>query len=148
MSAIPYDSIVDNIDRVSVDGAVVTISWKCPASGRLVGTSTATMTTDQSLTSRMGASVQRSVANEMIYGAARLLSGFIGGAAGRVISNAVYTAAGDINARAVAGADYSEASRREAIAVAFEAVKSSFEWNESRRQFVAAASASPPTAAV
>jgi hypothetical protein len=56
--------------------------------------------------------------------------------------------AGDINARAVAGADYSEASRRTAIVLAFEAVKSSFEWNDSRRQFVAMNSASPPTADV
>jgi hypothetical protein len=148
MSAISYDSIVDNIEHVSVDGAVVKVSWKCPASGRLIGTSTASMTADQSLTSRMGASVQRSLASEMIYGAARIVSGLIGGAAGRVISNAVYTAAGDINARAVAGADYSEASRRAAIVLAFEAVKSSFEWNDRQRQFVAVNSASPPTADV
>ena len=148
MSAITYDSIVANIEQVSVDGAVVNVSWKCPVSGRLIGSSTATMTADQSITSRMGASVQRSIASEMIHGAARIVSGLIGGAAGRVISNAVYTAAGDINARAVAGADYSEASRREAIVLAFEAVKSSFEWNDRRRQFVASTSTPPPTANV
>ena len=142
MSAIPYDSIVDNIEQVSVDGAVVNVSWKCPASGRVIGSSTATMTADQSVTSRMGASVKRSIASEMIYGAARIVSGLIGGAAGRVINNAVYTAANDINARAVANVDYSETSRREAIVLAFEAVKSNFEWNDSRRQFVAANSAS------
>jgi len=142
MSAIPYDSIVDNIDQVSVDGAVVNVSWKCPASGRVIGSSTATMAADPSITARVGASVKRSIASELIYGAARIVSGLIGGAAGRVISNAVYTAAGDINTRAVANVDYSEASRREAIALAFESVKSSFEWNDSRRQYVAPTSAS------
>src|SRR6185295_12522800 len=144
----PYDSIVDNIEQVSVDGAVVNVSWKCPASGRLIGSSTASMTADPSLTSRVGASVKRSIASEIIYGIARIVSGLIGGAAGRVISQAVYTAAGDINTRAVANVDYSEASRREAIVLAFESVKSSFEWNDSRRQFVATASASSQAADV
>jgi hypothetical protein len=148
MSAISYDSIAGNIEQVSVDGAVVNVTWKCPASGRLMGSSTATMTADQSITSRMGASVKRSIASEMIYGAARIVSGLIGGAAGRVISNAVYTAANDINTRAVAGVDYSEASRREAIVLAFEAVKSNFEWNDSRRQFVSAATPPPLPPAV
>lgn len=144
MSAISYDSIVHNIDQVSVDGNVVNVGWKCPLSGRLMGSSTATMAPDQSISSRVGASVKRSIASEIIYGAARIVSGLIGGAAGRVISNAVYTAANDINTRAVAGADYSEASRRQAIVLAFDAVKSNFEWNDSRRQFVATTSASPP----
>ena len=148
MSAITYDSIEDNIEQVSVEGGVVNVSWKCPASGRLIGSSTASMTADQSITSRVGASVKRSIASEMIYGAARIVSGLIGGTAGRVISNAVYTAANDINTRAVAGVDYSEASRREAIVLAFETVKSSFEWNESRRQFVATTSESAQAADV
>jgi hypothetical protein len=39
-------------------------------------------------------------------------------------------------------------SRRDAIVLAFDAVKSSFEWNDSRRQFVATTSASTPTAHV
>lgn len=148
MSAITYDSIVANIEQVSVDGAAVKVSWKCPVSGRIIGSSTAWMTADPSITSRVGASVKRSIASEMIYGAARLVSGLIGGAVGRVISNAVYTAANDINTRAVAGVDYTEASRRDAIVLAFDAVKSSFEWNDSRRQFVATSAPSPPAANV
>jgi hypothetical protein len=147
VSAISYDSIVHNIDQVSVDGNVVNVSWKCPASGRIIGSSTATMAPDQSISTRVGASVKRSIASEIIYGAARIVSGLIGGAAGRVVSNAVYTAANDINTRAVASVDYSEASRRDAIVLAFEGVKSSFEWNDKRRQFVAA-SAAPPAANV
>jgi hypothetical protein len=95
------------------------------------------MSADSSLTSRVGASVKRSIASEVIYGAARVISSLIGGAAGRVISNATYTAAADINTRATSGVDYTEASRQAAIVVAFDAVKSSFTWDDARRQFVA-----------
>jgi hypothetical protein len=137
MHTISFDSISPNIAQASVDGAQVNVTWKCPVSGRVVGTSTGWMSADPSLTSRVGASVKRSIANELIYGAARMVSSLLGGAAGRVISNATYTAAADINARATSAVDYTEASRQAAIVVAFEAVKSSFTWDDARRQFVA-----------
>jgi len=137
MNTISYDSIAPNIAQVSVDGAQVNVTWQCPASGRVIGTSQGTMAADASLTGRVGASVKRSVASEVIYGAARILSSLLGGVAGRVVSNAAYTAAADINARATSGVDYTEASRQTAIVTAFDAVKLSFTWDESRRQFVA-----------
>ena len=83
------------------------------------------------------ASVKRSVASEVVYGAARFVASLLGGAAGRVVSNAAYTAAGDINSRATAGVDYTEASRQAAIVTAFETVKPSFVWDEPQRRFVA-----------
>jgi hypothetical protein len=95
------------------------------------------MAADASLGNRVGASVKRSIASEVIYGAARMVSGLLGGVAGRVVSQAAYTAAADINARATSGVDYTEASRQAAIVAAFESVKSSFTWDEARRQFVA-----------
>jgi hypothetical protein len=137
MNSVTYDSIVPNIAQVSVEGGQVEVSWKCPVTGRGVGTSTGTMAADPSLTGRVGASVKRSVASELIYGAARAISGLLGGTIGRVVSNATYTAAADLNNRATAGVDYTEASRQAAIVVAFEAVKSSFAWDEARRQYVA-----------
>ena len=137
MNPISYDSILPNVAQASVNGAQVQVSWKCPATGRLVATSTGTMTADPSLAGRVGANVQRSIASELIYGAARLLSGVLGGAAGRVLSNATYTAAADINSKATSGVDYTEASRQAAIVAAFESVKASFVWDEARRQFVA-----------
>lgn len=137
MSAIPYDSIAANIADVSVSGAQVQVNWKCPVTGRPVGTSSATMSSDPSLGTRIGASVKRSIASEVIYGAARAIAGLLPGVAGRVISNAAYTAAGEINTRATASVDYSEASRRAAIVAAWESVKSSFVWDEKRRQYVA-----------
>ncbi|MFO1288634.1 MAG: hypothetical protein U1F49_20235 [Rubrivivax sp.] len=137
MNAVSYDAISPNIAGARTDGAEVRVTWRCPATGRAVGESTASMAADPSLTSRVGASVKRSIASELIYGAARLVSNLVGGAAGRVISNAVYTAANDINTRATSGVDYSEASRQAAVVAAFETVKDSFAWDEKRRQFIA-----------
>jgi hypothetical protein len=77
MNPISYDSIAPNIAQVSVDGAQVQISWRCPLTGRTVGASTGSMTADPSLASRVGASVKRSIASEVIYGAARLVSGLL-----------------------------------------------------------------------
>ena len=137
MNTISYDSLAPNIAQVNVDGAQVNVTWKCPVSGRVVGTSQGWMSADASLSNRVGASVKRSIASEVIYGAARLVSGLLGGVAGRVVSQAAYTAAADINARATSGVDYTESSRQAAVVVAFDAVKSSFTWDETRRQFVA-----------
>jgi hypothetical protein len=136
MNPLRYDTIVPNIAQVDVNGAQVQVRWKCPATGREVGQSTATMSADPSLASRVQANVKRSIASEVINGAARLLAGMLGGAAGRVISNAAYTAAGDINTRVTAGVDYTEASRQAAILAAFETVKPSFVWDEQQHRFV------------
>lgn len=137
MNPVEYEAIAPNLAQVTVEGAQVRVTWKCAVTGRTVGESAATMSADASLGSRVGASVKRSVASELIYGAARLVSGLLGGAAGRVVSNAAYTAAADINERAVSGVDYSEASRRAAVVAAFEPVRSSFVWNGERKLFVA-----------
>jgi GT2 family glycosyltransferase len=61
----------------------------------------------------------------------------VGGAAGRVVNDAVYTAASDINTKATSGSDFTEASRRAAIVAAFDAVKDQFAWDESNRRYVA-----------
>jgi hypothetical protein len=137
MNPVSYDTIAPNISKVDVNGAVVRVTWACPSTGREVGESTATMSADSSVAARVQASVQRSIASEVIYGAARLVSGLLGGAAGRVVSNAAYTAAGDINSRVTAGSDYTEDSRKAAIVAAFEAVRPSFVWDDQRQRFVA-----------
>jgi hypothetical protein len=137
MNPVQYGTIAPNIARVQVDGATVHVTWKCPATGQEVGQSSADMSADDAMTSRVQASVARSVASEVIYGAARFVAGLLGGAAGRVVSNAAYTAANDINTRVTANVDYTEASRQEAIVRAFESVKPSFAWDEGQRRFVA-----------
>lgn len=137
MNPVAYDTIAPNIAQVDVEGALVKVSWKCPQSGRALGQSSAYMAADPSVAAKVQASVKRSVASEIIYGVARLISGVLGGAAGRVVSNAAYTAANDINQRVTAGADYTEASRQQAIVTAFAAVRDSFEWDAQQRRFVA-----------
>ena len=137
MTPISYDAIAPNIASVAVEGTQVHVSWQCPVTRRALGTSSGTMSADASVTARVGANVQRTIASEVIYGAARLISGLLGGVAGRVVSNAAYTAAADINAKTTSGVDYTEASRQAAIVSAFDSVKSSFAWDEVRKQFVA-----------
>lgn len=137
MTEVRYDTIAANIAHVDVTDAQVHVRWKCPATGRDVGVSTATMAADASVTGRVQASVKRSIASEIINGAARVIAGLIGGAAGRVVSNAAYTAAADINSKVTAGVDYTDASRETAIVTAFEAVKGSFVWDDLQQRFVA-----------
>jgi hypothetical protein len=137
MDPVRYDAIVPNIAHVDVNGSLVQVSWKCPVTGREVGQSSATMSADSALAARVQASVKRSIASEIIYGAARLVAGLLGGAAGRVVSNAAYTAASDIDAKVTAGVDYTSASREAAIVTAFESVKASFVWDDKEHRFVA-----------
>jgi hypothetical protein len=137
MDPVGYAAIEPNIARVETDGAQVQVYWKCPATGREIGQSAGTMSADASLSNRVQASVKRSIASELIYGAARIVAGLLGGAAGRVVSNAAYTAANDINQRLTADVDYTEASRQAAVVTAFETVKDAFVWDDERRQFVA-----------
>ena len=137
MNPVLYGAIAPNIAHVQVDGPTVHVTWQCAATGQEVGRSSATMLADSSMTSRVQANVARSVASEVIYGAARFVSGLLGGAAGRVVSSAAYTAASDLNTRATSNVDYTEASRQAAIVKAFESVKPSFLWDEPQRRFVA-----------
>jgi hypothetical protein len=135
MNPVRYETIAANIGKVQVNGAEVQVTWKDPESGREVGRSSGYMSPDSSIGNRVGASVKRTIVSEVVYGLARFISGRIGGAAGRVISNATYTAAGDLNTRATANVDYTEASRRAAIVSAFVSVRPSFHWDDQRQQF-------------
>jgi hypothetical protein len=132
-----YETVAANVAQVDVDGGTVRVSWKCPATGRTVGESTASMQPDASMTGRVRASVKRNVVSEVIYGAARFLAGRIGGAAGRVVNDAVYTAASDLNSKASAGSEYTEASRRAAIVSAFDTVKEHFVWDAPTGRYIA-----------
>jgi hypothetical protein len=137
MDPVGYAILEPNIARVETDGAQVQVFWKCPLTGREIGQSSGSMSADASLSNRVQASVKRSIASEIIYGAARIVAGLLGGAAGRVVSQAAYTAANDINQRVTANVDYTEASRQAAVVTAFETVKDAFVWDDERRQFVA-----------
>jgi hypothetical protein len=88
MNEISYDTIAPNIAQVSVDGAQVHVTWKCPVTGRQVGQSSGYMSADTSLAGRVGASVKRSIVSEIVYGISRFIAGLLGGTAGRVVSQA------------------------------------------------------------
>jgi hypothetical protein len=137
VDSIAYNTLIANLQQVDLDGASVRVRWKCPKTGRAMGESTASMVADDSVGGRVRASVKRSVASELIYGAARLIGNVLGGAVGRVVNNAVYTAAGDINAKATSGVDYSEASRQAAVVAAFESVRDQFVWETDGKRFIA-----------
>jgi hypothetical protein len=137
MNAVTYETLVANIAHVAVEGTSVRVTWTCPATGRAMGESTATMSPDATVGGRVRASVKRSIAGEIINSSARFLASLLPGAAGRVLNNAVYTAAADINAKATSGVDYSEATRRAAIVGAFESVRPNFVWDEPKQRFVA-----------
>ena len=49
MNPVTYDSIAPNVAQSTVEGSQVRMSLKCPATGRAVGSSTATMAVDPSL---------------------------------------------------------------------------------------------------
>lgn len=137
MNPVSYEAITPNIARVDVNGSQVDVTWKDPVTGRAMGQSTGWMAADPSMSSRVSASVKRSIINEVVYGIARLIAGALGGAAGRVVSNATYTAANDINTRATANVDFTEASKQTAIVSAFDAVRDRFTWDDSARRFAA-----------
>jgi len=137
VNAISYDAIHPNIAEVRVIGASVQVTWKCPETGRRVGESSATMSSDASVGGRVKSSVKRSIVSEISSGAARFLGGLLGGAAGRVARDAAYTAASDLRSKADSALEYSEASRRAAIISTFSSVESLFLWDDRRQRFLA-----------
>lgn len=136
MPAIDYDTIAPNVANVSVQGSQVRVSWKDPASGAPMGESSASMSVDASVGGRVQESVKRSVVNEIAAGALRFVSGLLGGGAGRVVTNAAYTASAELQSRALSGAGYTEGSRREAVVHAFASVQNYFVWDEGAQRFV------------
>jgi hypothetical protein len=137
MSQIEYDTIAPNIANVSVDGSNVRVTWRDPDTGRIVGESAATMSADYSMGGKVQSTIKRSIVSEVSSGAARFLGGLLGGAAGRVVRDAAYTASSDVQSRASSAAQYTEASKRAAIVSAFASVQNNFTWSHEKQRFVA-----------
>jgi hypothetical protein len=100
-----------------------------------MGESSATMAVDDSVGGRVQANIKRSIVSEIGSAIARFVSNLLGGAAGRVLSNAAYTASSDLQYKATANVGYTEATRRAAIVSAFRSVEAYFIWNEARERF-------------
>lgn len=137
MPTINYETIAPNIGTVTINGGTVNVSWKDPLTGAPMGESSATMSYDSSLGGQMQSSVKRSVVNEIFYAAIRFVTSLLGsGAAGRVVSNAAYTASSELQSRALQNTGYTKATEREAVTRAFESVRDSFVWDEGKQRFV------------
>jgi hypothetical protein len=123
MDPVGYDMILANVAKVDVNGAQVQVTWKCPVTGKVVGEFHCEhvrrpFRDGKGFRERQ---VQRRIRTRLWRRADHRQP--IGWAAGRVVSNAAYTAAGDINSRVTAGVDYTEDSRQAAIVAAFETMK-------------------------
>lgn len=134
---VTYERIAASIAAVTVHGAQVRVHWKNPLTGAPMGESSALMTVDTSLAARVKAQAKRSVVQEIAAAFMRAVSGALGGSAGRIVRDMAYTASHDLQSRALAGVNYTESTRREAVVRAFAAVQERFTWDASSRRFIA-----------
>lgn len=134
---VTYERIAASIAAVTVHGAEVRVHWKNPLTGAPMGESSAMMSVDTSLAARVKAQAKRSVVQEIAAAFMRALSGALGGSAGRIVRDMAYTASHDLQTRALAGVNYTESTRREAVVRAFAAVQDRFTWEASSRRFIA-----------
>lgn len=136
-TALTYEHIARNVASVSTEGAQVRVLWKDARTATLAGESVATMTADASMGGRMRATMQRSIVQEIAASIMRAISGVLGGgAAGRVVRDVAYSASYDLQSRAVAGAEFTEDSRRDAVLRAFADVRANFVWDAQANAFV------------
>lgn len=133
---VTYERIAASIAAVTVHGAEVRVHWKNPLTGAPMGESSAMMSVDTSLAARVKAQAKRSVVQEIAAAFMRALTGALGGSAGRIVRDMAYTASHDLQTRALAGVNYTESTRREAVVRAFAAVQDRFTWEASSRRFV------------
>lgn len=134
---VTYERIAASIAAVTVHGAQVRVHWKNPLTGAPMGESSAMMSVDTSLAARVKAQAKRSVVQELAAAFMRALSGALGGGAGRIVRDMAYTASHDLQSRALAGVNYTESTRRDAVVRAFAAVQERFTWDPSSRRFIA-----------
>jgi hypothetical protein len=137
---VTYERIAASIAAVTVHGAEVRVHWKNPLTGAPMGESSAMMSVDTSLAARVKGQAKRSVVQEIAAAFMRALSGTLGGAlggsAGRIVRDMAYTASHDLQTRVLAGVNYTESTRREAVVRAFAAVQDRFTWDASSRRFI------------
>jgi hypothetical protein len=140
-----FAAIKPNVAKVGVAGGAVHVTWRCARTGRVVGESSAAIAAAPSgAFDRTLANVKRNVIGEVVQGAARWLTTRVGGAVGRVITNATLSAAAEINERAAASVLYTTAAKEAAIASAFGEVRERFAWDDGLGAFVEKVAVTPP----
>ncbi len=138
MADITYEMIAANVANAKTNGSTVDIAWKCAATSKDMGRSTASMSMDHSMGGQVANSVKQSVIREMGYAVMNFVGKLIGGgAAGRVVRDATYTASNQVSSDVRTAAQYTESSKRAAIVEAFKSVADKYDWDEAKRQFIA-----------
>jgi len=140
MSDITYDKIAANVASATTDGSRVDISWKCAASGKDMGKTSAHMSYDNSASGRVGTNVKQGVIREIGMAISNFISKLFGGsAAGRIASNAARTEASHVQSNATSAANYNENTKRAAIVESFKSIQDKFTWDEAGKRYVAKA---------
>jgi len=133
MPEITYDAITPLIEQEDVSGSSVTVTFRCPVSGRQIRSS-ASIVQDQS--GRVGQAVKRSLWQNMRWSLARVVRSVMGyGVAGEVGSAVAYTA--------MAGAEQrqwepTKEQVKQATVDAFRSAQNQFAWDPSGQRWVAA----------
>ena len=136
MPALNYDAIEPNIAEVDINGPTVEVTWKCPVSGKVIGSSEAVMQPSISASNQVKTSVKRTVVNEVIQFLNNTVVSMIGGSAGRVARAATSAARTGID-RKVSKPKFDEETEHAAVVVAFRKVMDRFDWDEDRELYVA-----------
>ena len=135
---VTYDLIESNIAELDGQGDRVEVTWKCPLSGKIVDSSTATMKGGgDPMANEVKSVVSRTLIAEAIRVVTETIAHSVGGLTGRVAQAAAYPTQQGLSTKAMAP-KYTEAMRRKAIVEAFKEVQAKFRWDEDRGQYVAA----------
>ena len=140
MQPVTYDTIEPNIAEIDAQGNQVFVSWKCPTTGALVGTTRGVMVPDETAATVQKA-VVRTTVSQIVNQIVAVIANSMGGISGKIATAAVTPAAAGLIGKATAPR-YTEGVRRKAVVQAFEGIKTKFRWDEDRGQFVAVPGAS------
>ncbi len=133
---VTYNLIEPNIEDVDVDGRDVVVTWKCPVTGKAVGSTRASMTESAETSKRVATAVKRSLIQQSVFIFYNSIAQIFGQRAG-LVARAASTTLGMSADASIARPVYNQASRNDAVLMAFDRIKGKFNWDEDREQFVA-----------
>lgn len=137
MSNVNYDNIEPNIAEVDVNGANVSVKWKCPVSGKVVCESSAAMTPAASTTKKATNMAKKALLYEALGALNRFISKTFGGTAGKMAASAS-VALRQGGEKAIGTPTFTTATEHAAVVNAFRQVEKRFKWDEDRELFVSA----------
>jgi len=133
MPEFTYDAIESLIEQQDVSGHSVTVTFRCPVSGRQIRSSASVV---EDASGKVGKAVKRSVWRNLRWSLGRMVRSVFGyGVAGEIGSTVAYTAMSAGDAR-----DYqpSKDQVKQATLEAFKSAQNQFAWDASQNRWVAA----------